>query len=241
MRGDRRSLVEWFNEDPPIIHFANGDFLVFNELFELPRGPERVSFDAAKISAWDWKGVNLKKESQGPEKDTASIQRHVIKRTLDGTFGKPDIVFDGDGSGEVADIVAIARSDDKLTVDPFHLKFSGEDTPGARIGDLYEVCGQAQKCIHWREDPKRMLRHLLHQEEARLNAGKASRFERGDRADVQRLLNAMRTMAVEFRIYIVQPGLSKAKMAAAFLDVLNATETFLQETYSMPLRVVTSP
>ena len=86
-----------------------------------------------------------------------------------------------------------------------------------------------------------MLRHLLHQEEARLKAGEATHFERGDRADVQRLLDAVRTLTREFRIYIVQPRLSKAKIAPAFLDVLGATETFLQETYSMPLRVVTSP
>jgi superfamily II DNA or RNA helicase len=240
VRGDRRALAEWFNKDPAIIHFANGDFLVFNELFELPRGVGRVSFDKSRIDVWDWTGVNLKKESQGPEKEPTSIQRRVIDRILGGAFGKHDIVFDGDGSGEVADVVAITRNDEKLIVDLFHLKFSGAEKPGARIGDLYEVCGQAQKCIHWREDPKRMLRHLLHQEESRLKAGKASRFERGDRADVQRLLNAIRTMNVEFRIQIVQPGLSKAKLEPAFLDVLGATETFLQETYSMPLRVVTS-
>ena len=241
VRGVRRPLAEWFNEDPPIVHFANGDFLVFNELFELPRGAARVSFDPTKIDAWTWKDVDLRKESQGPEKEPKSIQYHVVKRILDGAFGAHDVVFDGDGSGEVADVVAISREDDRLTVNLFHLKFSAGDAPGARIGDLYEVCGQAQKCIHWREDPKRMLRHLLHQEDARTKAGKPSRFERGDRADMQRLLIAMRNMVVEFRIHIVQPGLSKAKLGPAFLDVLGATETFLQETYSMPLRVVTSP
>ena len=68
VRGARRPLVELFNEDPPIIHFANGDFLVFNELFELPRGGARVSFDTGKIAAWRWNGVDLKKELQGPGK-----------------------------------------------------------------------------------------------------------------------------------------------------------------------------
>jgi superfamily II DNA or RNA helicase len=240
VRGKRRPLVEWFNEDPPIVHFANGDFLVFNELFVLPRGGERVSFDPKKIAAWDWKGVDLKKESQGPEKNATSIQRRVIDRVLAGDFGKPDVVFDGDGSGEVADVVALARSNDKLIVDLFHLKYSGGDQAGARIGDFYEVCGQAQKCIHWREKPRRMLRHLLHQEEARQKASKPSRFERGGRADIQRLINGVRALSFEFRVHIVQPGLSKAQVAPAFLDVLGATEVFLQETYSMPLRVVAS-
>ncbi len=240
VRGKRRPLVEWFNEDPPIVHFATGDFIVFNELFELPRGTARVSFDPAKIAAWNWKGVDLKKESQGPEKDASSIQRRVIDRVLKGDFGQHDVVFDGDGSGEVADVVALARTGDKVVVDLFHLKYSGATEAGARIGDMYEVCGQAQKCIHWREDPKRMLRHLLHQEDARQKIGKDSRFERGGRGDLQRLINGIRALSFEFRVHIVQPGLSKAKVAPAFLDVLGATEVFLQETYSMPLRVVAS-
>jgi hypothetical protein len=222
------------------VHFANGDFLVFNELFELPRGTGRVSFDPAKIAAWDWNSVDLKKESQGPDKDVTSIQRQVIDRVLKGEFGTHDVVFDGDGSGEVADVVALARSGDKLVVDLFHLKYSTGTAAGARISDMYEVCGQAQKCVHWREDPKRMLRHLLHQEEARQKAGKNSRFERGGRTDLQRLINGIRTLSFEFRVYIVQPGLSKPKIAPAFLDVLGATEIFLKETYSMPLHVVAS-
>jgi hypothetical protein len=32
VRGNRRPLSELFNEDPSIIHFVNGDVLVFHEL-----------------------------------------------------------------------------------------------------------------------------------------------------------------------------------------------------------------
>jgi hypothetical protein len=241
VRGARRPLVELFNEDPPIIHFANGDFLVFNELFELPRGAERVSFDASKVTAWRWSGVDLKKESQGPEKDTTSIQHHTLQRVLKGEFGAWDIVFDGDGKGEVADIVALRRADDEVSVGLWHCKYSGAEAAGARLGDLYEVCGQAQKCVHWREDPRRMLKHLLHQEDMRVKSGKSSRMERGTRMDLHRLSLAARQHGFEYQIFIVQPGLSKAKLAPAFLDILGATELFLKETYSMPLSVIVSP
>jgi superfamily II DNA or RNA helicase len=238
--GNRRPLVEWFNEDPPIIHFSNGDFLVFNELFELPRAQQRVSFDPRKIITWDWSSTNLRIESQGPVRNTASIQWRVISKVLEGEFGDFDIVFDGDGKGEIADVVAIKRTADKVVACLFHCKYSGASTAGARIDDLYEVCGQAQKCIHWRESPKRMLKHLLHQEDARTRAGSTTRFEKGSRADVQRLVNGIRQLAFEYRVYLVQPGLSKAQLSGAFLDVLGATEIFLQETYSMPLRAITS-
>lgn len=241
VRSGRRPLADLFNEDPPIIHFANGDFLVFNELFELPRGTERVSFDVSKVTTWQWKGVDLKNESQGPEKDATSIQHYTLRRILEREFGTWEIVFDGDGKGEVADIVALRRVDDKVTVGLWHCKYSGGEAAGARIGDLYEVCGQAQKCVHWREEPRRMLKHLLHQEDARLKSGKSTRIEHGTRTDLYRLSLGARQLDFEYEIFIVQPGLSKAKLAPAFLDVLGSTELFLKETYSMPLAVICSP
>jgi superfamily II DNA or RNA helicase len=240
VRGKRQPLADWFNEDPPIVHFANGDFLVFNELFELPRDDERQAFDPGKIDAWKWEGVNLRKESQGPDKDAGSIQRHVLDRILEGAFGEFEVVFDGDGSGEVADVVALQTAGRKLKVLLIHCKHSRGDEAGARIDDFYAVCGQAQKCVHWRESPRQLLGHLLHQEDLRIKAGGGSRFERGSRRDVQRLANASREYTFEYQVMIVQPGLSKAKIAPAFLDVLGATEAFLQETFSIPLRVIAS-
>jgi superfamily II DNA or RNA helicase len=241
VRGARRPLAELFNEDPPITHFVNGDFLVFNELFEIPKGEERISFDPGKVMAWSWNGVNLRKESQGPEKDATSIQHYVLQRILKGDFGAWDILFDGDGKGEVADIVALRRQGDKVSVGLWHWKYSSADEPGARINDLYDLCGQAQKCVHWREDPRRMLKHLLHQEDARIKVGKSSRFERGSRTDINRLSLAVRQLSFEYEVFVVQPGLAKAEITPASLDVLGATELFLKETYSMPLRVIASP
>jgi hypothetical protein len=86
-----------------------------------------------------------------------------------------------------------------------------------------------------------MLKHLLHQEDARAKAGKRSRIERGTRMDLHRLSLAVRQLSFEYKVFVVQPGLSKAKIATAFLDVLGATESFLKDTYSMPLAVIASP
>lgn len=55
------------------------------------------------------------------------------------------------------------------------------------------------------------------------------------------MVNASRLLAFAYQVAIVQPGLSKAKIGPAFLDVLGAIETFLQETFSMPLEVIASP
>ena len=240
VRNQRQPLADWFNLDPPIIHFASGDFLVFNELFELPRAEQRIAFDPQKIAVWDWTGVDLRRESQGEEKDATSIQRRVIERVMAGDLGNFEVVFDDDGSGEVADVVALKQTGHKITVDLFHCKYSAAETAGARIADFYAVCGQAQKCVRWREDPRKLLRHLLHRETLRTKAARVSRFEAGDKSVIQKLVGASRELAFEYRVHIVQPGLSKAQLTPAHLDVLGATETFLMETYSMPLRVIAS-
>ena len=163
-----------------------------------------------------------------------------MRRIIEGEFGKWDVIFDGDGKGEVADIVALRRTGDEVSVGLFHCKYSGDEKAGARISDLYEVCGQAQKSVHWREDPRRMLKHLLHQEDARQKSNAASRLERGTREDIHRISLNARQLAFKYEVFIVQPGLSKAKAAPAFLDVLGATELFLRETFSMPLGVIAS-
>ncbi|NWL79565.1 helicase [Pseudomonas taiwanensis] len=239
IRGKRKTLAEWFNQSPPIIHFHTGDFLVFNELFELPKGTERVSFDVNKVTAWDWGGIDLRVESQGAEKKSNSIQRRVIDTVLTDPE-EFDLVFDGDGKGEVADVVALKKIDEKILVRLYHCKYSGMAKPGARIDDFYEVCGQAQKSVQWRESPRRMLKHLLHQENRRIETGKKSRIERGGRGQLQQFFNIARTAAFAYEVVIVQPGLDIKRLTPAFLDVLGATELFLKETFSIPLTVVVS-
>lgn len=240
VRGRERALVESFNDDPPIIHFATGDFLVFNELFELPRGDARQSYDPARIVAWEWPGIDLRMEAQGAVRDPRSIQHRVVQRILAGEFGEFELVFDDDGKGEVADIVALRRDGRKLLVSLFHLKFSQRPVAGRRIDDLYAVCGQAQKSVHWREDVRRLLKHLVHREDLRHRSGGHSRIQKGSRALLQQLLNAHRDMSFEFSVVVVQPGLSKAQVQPAQLDLLGATELFLKETYSIPLQVIGS-
>jgi hypothetical protein len=45
----------------------------------------------------------------------------------------------------------------------------------------------------------------------------------------------------EFKIFIVQPGLSKSRIETGQLDLLAVTELYLQETYAMEFGVIASP
>lgn len=234
-----RSLAEAFQDDPPHIYFADGDFLIFNELFSIPRDEERQSFNPERIETRDWKGVDLSKESQGIEKHTDSVQYSVIQELLaeDPAY---TVIFDDDGTGEVSDIVALREDEGCLHVDLFHLKYSASAAPGSRVGDLYEVCGQAQKSVRWMEYPVRILKRLRKRDKDRISRGEPTRFEKGGQAEIREFIKNWKTMERQYRVWIVQPGLSKGYVEPKQLDLLAATENFLLDTYGAELRVVGS-
>lgn len=76
-------------------------------------------------------GTNLRKESQGKERDPASIQARAIDHVV--ALEDWDIVLDDDGTGEVADIVAIRMDGSDLRVLLVHCKYSSQDFSGSRV------------------------------------------------------------------------------------------------------------
>ena len=234
-----RTLADAFQDDPPHIYFADGDFLIFNELFSIPRDEERQSFDPNRIETRDWTGVDLTKESQGIEKREDSIQYNFIQDLLEADPAYA-VIFDDDGTGEIADIVAMRQEDNCLYIDLFHLKYSKSPEPGSRVNDLYEVCGQAQKSIRWMEYPVRIHKRIRRREKDRIESGQPSRFEQGGLEDIREFINNWKAMDRRYRVWIVQPGLSKAEVEPKQLDLLAATENFLLDTFGAELKVVGS-
>ena len=241
VNGKRQLMSEWLNHNPPWFYFANGAVLRHNELFSPRRLGDRVSFPADRIDAWDWTGTDIRMESQREEKRPESIQRRVIAYLLS-LSGEDafDVVFDDDGSGEAADIVAMRLEAQRLVVSLYHCKYSGDTTPGARLDDLYVVCGQVQKSVRWRSDSEALLKHMEYREKQRLARRAPSRFERGDLAVLRRIGNQLKQLDRDFRLYLVQPGLSRQKATAEHLELLGATETYLVETFRLRLGVICS-
>ncbi|SEH12689.1 Superfamily II DNA or RNA helicase [Sphingopyxis sp. YR583] len=238
VRGKERPLTEIFGEDPPQLLFADGDFLIFNELFKVPREADRRVYDDRKIEARDWTNIDLSVESQGLAKKPHSIQRRIIEWLLEDDSW--DVIFDDDGSGEIADIVALRERGDCLEVHLYHIKYAHGAAPGNRVADLYEVCGQAQKSVRWMEYPARILKRIRRREKDRSEAGKPSRFERGGNDDIRHWLSRWQLMDREYAVWIVQPGLRTSTIEPQQLDLLAATENYLLDTYSAPLRVIAS-
>lgn len=238
-KGERdRPLVDVFREDPPTVRFTDGSALIGADLAEAP-GDDLPYFDLSAMDCLDWKDVDITKESQGPNRLSGTIQRSVIER-LRASPVPYDLIFDGDGSGEVADVVAIRRQGRTLDVELYHCKYSTEPAAGARVDDLYPVCGQAMKSVRWADPRSRFLQQLRRQEENRQAQG-GTRFEIGNRVLLDDWLTHRRDFVTRFHVTVVQPGYSKARAQQAHLPIIGSVRAYLQATYGIGFRFWSSP
>ena len=235
----RTKLSEWFQVEPPVIRFEDGAFLVYNDLFKARKSRHRP-FDRERIQAWDWTGTDITKESQRAEKRPDSIQHRVIRELCVTTVPDYDVVFNDDETNEAADVVALKIAGDNLLIHFFHCKYSQEATPGARLKDLYEVCGQAQKSVFWKGNIEHLFDHLRLRDEQWLARQNVSRFEKGDPVKLDFIARRAPLLNLAFRISIVQPGLSLSQVRDGHLDLLAVTELYLKETYAIDFGVIAS-
>lgn len=234
-----KTLSESFADDSPQIDFGNGSLLIYSHLYELPEGETFEPYPADRIEVWDWSKTDIRAESQGPQKRADSVQRRVIDTLLTNSEAH-DLIFDDDGAGEIADIVSLRVTDSLVQVTLHHCKYSSATTPGARVKDLYEVCGQAQKSARWRDRPNRMFTHMLKREKLRLDKDQSSRIEHGTAAFLKKLKASWDDYRYEFHVQIVQPGLSRTAVTEEALHLLASVETYLLDTRAIRLRVIAS-
>jgi superfamily II DNA or RNA helicase len=238
-RGREMLLKDFFKESPPTIWFVDGSSLEGNLLVKL-KTARPVIFPTACIIPWDWSGVDISKESQGTGRSADSIQYKLISELK--ASGKYCLIFDDDGSGEVADVIAVQEdaTNNKLLFELYHCKYSGAPQAGARVGDLYEVCGQAEKCIKWASDAKFMVERLMKRESDRISIGKPTRYEVGNNKLMFTLKNKLKVYSSTFSVYIVQPGVDSAQITPAMHQVLCSAEAYLKDTYAIPLTLICS-
>jgi len=239
-RGGDYDLCAYLTEHPPTIWFADGSKLEGNTHVELRTSAQLYLRD--RLEVLDWTGIDITKESQREERRKDSVQYRMIEHIK--AENRHEIVFDDDGAGEAADIVGInldSQGQPRLiTVDLYHCKYSGGDVPGARIDDMYVVCGQAQRSVMWLHNKERrtdLFAHLLKRDADRVEGGRPTRFEVGSKDRLAQIRDLSRICAVTLRVYIVQPGLSKTGAADHQLALLGVTDRFLSETYQTPLKV----
>lgn len=229
-------LSEFFQREG-LTFLLEKDAMIVHPNVLLHQEREQPLFDVSKFRILDWAGVNLRKESQGRSRATDSIQARVIHELEAGAAW--DIVLDDDGSGEVADIVAMKVSEGMLDIRFIHCKYSKAGKPAARIDDLYEVCGQAQKSVRWARDLGVLFANLIRRQKRRAKFG-TDRFSRGNLRQLYRLADESRRYRPSYTIAIAQPGLSKSRVTQGQLELLASTDLYLAETHRAEFEVYSS-
>ena len=127
-----------------------------------------------------------------------------------------------------------------LFVQFYHLKFAKEGLVNTRVDNFYEVCGQAQKSIHWKHKSGfEFFQHLLRREIKVRSGSEKSRLEKGLRVDIERLLLiAKNKKPMNFEIFIVQPSLSKQNTSISIMTLLGVTANYLKEVGDIDLKVI---
>lgn len=233
-KADSLDFCDYMERDPVVVQYIDGCFSYNRFLVRVKDSPGLYSADS--ILAWDWQGVDIKSESMGPECKRDSIQY----RTFEFIFDDYEVIINDDGSGESADLVAFKVVDDEIVLSLFHCKYSSGDTAGARVGDLYEVCGQAQRSIHWKHAGMECFyKHVSRREKYWVEKG-YSRFLKGTIRDLNTIKNKARTSKLRFEVMIIQPGLSVGKVNRELLKLLGCTASYVKKTTQAELVVAGS-
>jgi mRNA-degrading endonuclease RelE of RelBE toxin-antitoxin system len=182
-----------------------------------------------------------RRSSRSTDGDECGKSGRSAGDTIEGTGGARKVRFAGCGQGKRGGYRVISYFDgDDVLVFLLTCSRSGGATPGERADDLYVVCGQAQKSVKWTWNLNVLVKHLITRDTEH-RRGRPSRFLRGTPTDLVTLRKGARRKFVEFRIGIVQPGLSQAGVPAQHLAVLGATNSFIQAVTDHPLMVCGSP
>lgn len=238
LRGNSEESLEDFLEEFPMTVFYHDDSISYGLNYCAPkRKADEIPNDL--MTFWDWKGVDLSKESQhSAPYETDSIQYYVSQKI------KPEYeyIIDDDGSGEIADLVGIKNSEHSIDITLYHLKYAIKGKVSNSIKNLYEVCGQAQKSVRWKYyGGSKIFDHILKRNEYKENQGKSSRLLKGTVKDIIKLREeASNKKKLLFHVVIVQPGMSLSNSSHEMKILLGSTVQILHEQANIDCRVICS-
>ncbi len=234
--GAAKPLEEQMIIDPFILRYADGTHSYNNYHIDLKMNAGLYPVDL--IEAWDWSGIDLRKESMGKDGQEDSIQYRTFKQ-VENDY---EVIFNDDASGEAGDLVCIRESNDNSSIELclIHCKNAKGGSVGSDIENFYTLCGQAQKSIRWKHVGIGDLSIHLKRRHMRWQETGHSRLLKGD---LQRLIyykNKSRTTRISFKVMVVQPGGSKSQMTDNILRLLGTTELYLNKTTEAEFMVVCS-
>lgn len=233
-------MTDYLFEYSPEVSFIqeDGTIIIVQENLKTvikPKKDIKLDIDSLTSVNWNQLGTNIKAESQGLSRKIDTVQYATIHSIVN---QKSDIIFDDDGSGEIADVISVLIDSEnrKIVFHLYHCKYSGGERPGARVNDLYEVCGQAEKSIMWNDNALEIVKRMIIRENARQKDYNATRIEKGDLEILHSLKKMIKSgFDTDFQVSIVQPGVSISQITNSMKQIILATDSFLKDTYGMSL------
>ncbi|PPK63335.1 DEAD/DEAH box helicase family protein [Actinokineospora auranticolor] len=220
------TLQQWVNNpEHKLTLFLEGNRMITPQ-DRLLKPRNDPPFPIEKLTPLDWTGIDLRAESQGPERRPDSIQAHVAAHLMD--TADYDVLLDDDGSYEAADLVGLKVIDSTLHITLVHCKFT-QAKPGVRVEDLYEVCGQAVRGAKWsRNGAYPLLRHLDKRAQRYHARTQVSPYLVGDINALFNIMTIAPQLRVQFRTIIAQPGLQAAAASDDQLMLLAGTDVYVR-------------
>ncbi len=214
---DWGDLADWLSMHPPT--FFAADKSSFQGINSFPP-PATVASRLADgdTESIEWDGCDIAVECETQNSGGLLTVHEFLGARLQADSNLEALVYDH-RSGEAADFIAITRREpERFRVSLYHCKGAGGAPSGGRVNDVYEVSCQLLKSVAYC-DAEVLARHIEH----RINPGRHSNpstFMVGDIETVKALLLNTPVDKIEFAIFGVQPGISKAEISEHLADLM---------------------
>ena len=230
-------ICDYFNNNDavPVIYFADGSCLYANNL--VGTNSDIAPFPQEKLIGIDWADTKIENESQHVVPyETDSIQYFFSKYIWD----QFDLIYDDDGSGEIADLIGFKNEDNAIHMHLFHLKYAHGGKVSNMISNFYEVCGQAQKCLKWndRDKSRQLFNRLFARKIKKYQGRECSRILKGSEEELEQLSSQINWKKdLIMHINIVQPGLSCSNPSSDILNLLGCVASYNKDVSNIDLNV----
>lgn len=237
INGQQSSLLEYLNEAPLIIFLDDFAAIINHEFYDPPQeGGYQYNIENLLIHDWNSLNTDITREFYiDAQEKTANNNKNSIHESLRSKLlvENYDLLIYDHGTGEVADFITFKELNDKIEIVLYHVKGSTGDSPGDRVGDVYEVCMQAVKSQSWTTNKNTFKNKIKRRTEHN-----SEKFLVGDLNAFLTLLGKVKPL--EFFFAIVQPGISKETFSAKLSYILAAADDSLINSGYRPLIAIGS-
>lgn len=232
------TLEEFLKIRPPTFFLSDFSTIVGRNWYQGFNGQSLDTTTIREFSEFET-AVDIEKECSNPRKGKQTIHEFTEAQFMAEPF---EVVIYDHRTGEVADYIALMETEKSVICQLAHCKgASGKKNKrrpkkaGSRVDDAYEVAGQVVKCLPFRNRPHELKEKLLR----RLSSGSVLR--RGSAELMERMLDAARSKRFEFRVCLVQPGISASKINEQVANVLAAAGEYVNSNTGIPPSFWLSP